>query len=582
MVDRLPKPFFFAGAQRLVYLHCWLALCLNSPLLWAQEQQDIDRQLTNCEQLTDPRQVDFNFDAATHSLNPPLLPRAATIGHIVFIRFPIFNLNDPEENNRLFQWANKLHIKTLESTLREQLLFTSGDDYDSDVLVESMRILRSRSYLYEARIFPYQICGNRVDIMVLTRDVWTLTPGISFSREGGVNSKQFVLRDSNLLGLGKQLTLARKETVDRDGWVVGYVDPQLLGSRTSLGLLYADNDDGRRQRLALGQPFYALATRRSWFLLVDDDKRTDKLYQRGESVAAFRVEENQYQLSAGWLVDRQAHSATRSLLGFRWHQETFSEDPGEIPPQDFPIDREINQLWIGRQFIEDDFITLRNFGQIYRTEDLNLGRRWSTRVGWSDKDWGSDSDRLVYALDFGDIRSFADQQLLSYRFELEGLWNANDNRSEDILLSNRFRYYNAYQEKRALLVALGLDYSRNLPFNEQLLLGGEENLRGYPLRYQEGDRRFFLSVEQRFYFEKHWYRLFRVGAAVFADIGRAWFPGEKNSGATGVLSDIGFGLRFSSSRAEKNRTLHVDVAFPLEKEEDVDSVQLLVSGKAGF
>ena len=137
-------------------------------------------------------------------------------------------------------------------------------------------------------------------------------------------------------------------------------------------------------------------------------------------------------------------------------------------------------------------------------------------------------------------------------------------------------------EKTAFYLALDLDYTRNLPTNKQLLLGGEENLRGYPLRYQDGDRRFLLTLERRYYFDTHWYRLFRTGAALFVDVGRAWFPGEENKGATGVLSDVGFGLRFASSRAEKNRTLHVDIAFPLEKQDDIDSVQFLVTGKAGF
>ncbi len=54
----------------------------------------------------------------------------------------------------------------------------------------------------------------------------------------------------------------------------------------------------------------------------------------------------------------------------------------------------------------------------------------------------------------------------------------------------------------------------------QVLLGGDNGLRGYPLRYQAGERRAILNVEQRFFTDWYPWRLFRVGYAVFVDVGR--------------------------------------------------------------
>ncbi|MFT5484355.1 MAG: hypothetical protein ACI9GW_003020 [Halieaceae bacterium] len=78
------------------------------------------------------------------------------------------------------------------------------------------------------------------------------------------------------------------------------------------------------------------------------------------------------------------------------------------------------------------------------------------------------------------------------------------------------------------------------------------------------------------------HRKLRVGAAAFIDVGRAWFSGEDNGSNGGVLTNVDIGLRLSSSRAEKGRMLHIDLAVPFNKDDDVDDVQLLVTLKASF
>jgi len=61
---------------------------------------------------------------------------------------------------------------------------------------EALRLL---SYIYDARIVPVHYADGKVDVMVLTKDVWTLSPGISFARAGGSNDSRFNLQDTNFL-----------------------------------------------------------------------------------------------------------------------------------------------------------------------------------------------------------------------------------------------------------------------------------------------------------------------------------------------------------------------------------------------
>ncbi|HEY4574632.1 MAG TPA: hypothetical protein VIJ26_11725, partial [Thermoanaerobaculia bacterium] len=44
-----------------------------------------------------------------------------------------------------------------------------------------------------------------------------------------------------------------------------------------------------------------------------------------------------------------------------------------------------------------------------------------------------------------------------------------------------------------------------------------------------------------------------------------------------VLKDIGLGLRIASSRSSRGAVLHLDVAFPLDRSNSIQSVQWLVS-----
>jgi hemolysin activation/secretion protein len=116
----------------------------------------------------------------------------------------------------------------------------------------------------------------------------------------------------------------------------------------------------------------------------------------------------------------------------------------------------------------------------------------------------------------------------------------------------------------------------------QLTLGGDNGLRGYPLRYQAGTSRALLTLEQRYYTKWYPFRLFHVGAAAFVDVGRTWGTDVTGAGSLGWLRDLGVGLRLGSSRSSFGNVVHIDVAFPLDGDDDIDSVQLLVTTKASF
>ena len=125
--------------------------------------------------IDEPRPADVPSDAELEAAG-------AVIGTVEIDTRNIFDESDPRENNGLFRLADRLHVRTKHATIQAQLLFASGDKYLARKLAETERALRLLTYIYDARIVPVRYADGKVDIKVITKDVWTLSPGISFGR----------------------------------------------------------------------------------------------------------------------------------------------------------------------------------------------------------------------------------------------------------------------------------------------------------------------------------------------------------------------------------------------------------------
>ncbi|WP_455376142.1 BamA/TamA family outer membrane protein [Kaarinaea lacus] len=503
----------------------------------------------------------------------------AVIGTITIKRGNVFDLSKPEENIPLFRLANSLHIETAESVIRNLLLFKSGDYFSQQIIDESERILRNTSYLYDAEIRLTKYQDNVVDIEVITRDVWTLTGSINFSREGGSNELSAEIEESNLLGYGKKLKLKTGSTVDRDETLLKYSDSQFLGTRSKITALYNDKSDGLTESFEIERPFYSLHSKWSIGLKLAKDDRTDPVYQFGEVVNAFdHTEENIsvfFGLSEGYLNKH----VYRWRFGFDKDRDNFSPNE-EYPGMPMPEDRDFRFPWVALEIYEDKVIKTHHVTQIRRTEDLNLGNEINLKLGWSTQHFDAENDGLVYEMEANMAFKSKGEQLLLFNPFWKGRYA--DRSGENNRLGFKSRFYTPVFGDHVFYMALSANYVKDGYLDEQLLLGGDNGLRGYPLRFQSGDRSFLFTVEQRFYTEWHWFQLAYVGALVFFDIGRAWEPGTPENVNTRVLKDTGVGLRLASSRGSRGLVLHIDLAFPMDGDSEIDDVQLVITTKESF
>src|SRR6202050_4442201 len=187
----------------------------------------------------------------------------ARIGGIEIDTIQVFDLNNPADDNWLFRTADHLHKRTRASAIAAQLLFRRGDLYSRRLLDKTARNIRLHSsFLREPVIRPIRYHDGIVDIMVITHDVWTLQPGVNFSRSGGTNTTGVDISDSNVFGYGKYLEIGHGENVDRSSTFLSWADPNVWGSHWTDAALYSRNSDGTVWGAGRGLPFFSLESER--------------------------------------------------------------------------------------------------------------------------------------------------------------------------------------------------------------------------------------------------------------------------------------------------------------------------------
>jgi hypothetical protein len=511
---------------------------------------------------------------------PELEAAGAVIGKVEVIAGDIFDPSIPNESGWLYRTANKLHINTRTRILFDQLLFRSGERYVHRVIEETERILRGNDYLYDAVIVPTAWDGRTVDLQVRTRDTWTLNPGINFSREGGENETAISLEEKNLLGGGKKLAIGWSNDVDRESVDFDYFDPHFNHTWTRVGVTYSDADDGSTQALRVDRPFYALDTRRAAGLQLFGSERDEPRYAYGEEVGKFEHEKQFYEISGGRSAGWQAGWVRRWTAGLTYDDNKYLPVVDEPLAGPLPEDRKLVYPWLGFELLQDVFERRTNQDQIDRTEDVLVGLRAGGRLGFATEGIGADRDALImsaYVQDGWDLKpgdSLFVGATATGRIESEGLRNA--------VLAAEARYYNQTSKRTKFFATLNGTVTEELDDDQQLVLGGDNGLRGYPLRYQAGTSSALLTLEQRYYTDWYPWRLFHVAGAVFFDMGRTWGTDVTGATSDGLLKDVGFGLRLGSSRAAFGNVIHIDLAFPLDGGDDIDSVQFVVETKAKF
>jgi hypothetical protein len=519
--------------------------------------------------------------------SPPIPPfeeleaLGARIGTIRVDPQNIFDLSDPRENNAFFVLANRIHVPTRPEVIERALLFKPGDRVSRQVIDETERVLRANRSVYDVQIRPVAWRDGIVDVEVVTRDTWTLDLTARYSRSGGKNTAGIGLVEYNFLGTGWQVGVSQTSEVDRDGTQFLLHYGQALDGWTALHYEEGRYSDGGRRTASVTRPFYALDTRWAAGASWDDWDRTDSIYNAGDEVAQYRHRSQAAEAFGGWSPGLVAGWTHRLSAGVTMKDDAYGEEPGTVAPVPLPVDHKVRGPFLRYEVIEDRYVKLKNRDLIAKPEFFDMGLSATFQLTRASEPWGSSRSAWLYSASAG--RGFAlpwgHDLLASVKAQRQFASTGNPLSQAGFSL----RYYAPQGSRAAFFAALSGDRlgdGGGAP--DQLLLGGDNGLRGYPLRYQSGERRALFTLEQRYYTDWYLFRLMRVGGAVFYDVGRAWGGANQNAENGGWLSDAGFGLRLAFDRAAFGNVLHFDVAFPLDRAGGIEAVQFLVKSKATF
>lgn len=533
-----------------------------------------------------PEDEDIDIDGTSNRVNADLDPvdieaSGAIIGKIMIRNRNIFDLDNPLDNKSLFRLANRLHITTKPQVIESQLLFEEGDIYTVRLTDETERLLRHHAYLREAEVRPVNYANGIVDLEVETIDVWTLTPDISLGRNGGENHFRAGILEQNLLGSGIQLGGQYESTVDRDTLSFLYADNNFLNDRFRLAANIGDSNDGYFRVFEFGKPFYALDSRRAGRLFYVEGKQVDQLYDRGNVVTEFGHRFDYHEVSLGRSRGLRSGWTRRYSAGVVYTRDKFDRVSDDmLPVTILPEDREYLYPFVNFELVQDRFETTVNFDQIERTEDRFVGTWLNARLGYSSKSAGSVNNAWHYTADVSNALITTNKTSITIASHLGGRWE--NGHAQNALLSGMIRLHQRTSEQQLFYVGLSVAAGKNLDIDRPLYLGGETGLRGYPLRYQNGESKALLTLEQRIFTDWYPFRLFHVGGAVFFDAGKVWGDSAVGAPKLGILKDVGFGVRLGTSRSSSGSVLHIDFAFPLDGEDDIDNFQILINYKESF
>ncbi len=455
--------------------------------------------------------------------------------------------------------ANSFHYKTRNWVIRERLLFNEGDKLNYRTLYESERLLRSSNLFLDVKInvFPSAISKDEVEIVVITKDRWTLTYLASY--KPGNKSGYLGLKDNNFIGLGH--TALAEVTYNNDpsvglGGKLGYTVSNIKGTYTDFNLNFEANKKYDIKSIGLAKPFITYQTEWIAGFILKWERNTYETFDDDNNLISLPLKKNSQDLWAGRafsvnLANNFKKSNSNLITSLRILSLNHSERP--YNPMQYRIFENSTMLLFGvgivsRNFYKDKFV--QQFGT---TEDIPVGESISLSTGPEKREL---SNRWYIGIETAYANWYDDYGYFSGRvgigaFRGNNQWEQNTYRVS--LLYNTYLYkWNIWRYRLFMNYDLLLGYNRIS--GEQTYLYSGTGLRGINKAYVAGTKRMVLNLEARI-FSPYELLGFVIGGVAFSDFG---LIAESNRGFLSSKFYQGYGAGFRI----KNESI-ISAAFEL-------------------
>ena len=514
-------------------------------------------------------------------------PDGKVIKDIIIHRFPVF-----VDFEKFPTFLNRFHKVTEASFIRREVISKSGDRFQQADLDETVRNLRSLGVFNLVVVVPVVTSDPQtVDLLVVTRDLWSLRLESAFQLTGTVMDRlQLQLTERNLFGRGV-LALARYN-LQPLFFSTGAQYSHRRVSDTDLSLTLASDIYFERERnrydgyyvsLYVGRPLYKRSDRFSYGItgsrgegivrqeqagqrLTWDDEETENIESVPRSWAYRR-----YSLGVSGALQYQLMYVFRIGAGLsvtQYDAELMSSPQFAMLAQDaqrrFQADVIPESLLLAYpqlsfSFYRDRFTNFRNLSGFQLTEQVQEGLSGASSVQFADRRLGSSSDVISLS---GNL-AYRWRWLSDGFFELAAgssrRYRAQTAEWTDIRVLYRARFASPTTRLGRLVTRVEYLTQAQQITPGQLSLGGDNGLRGYSSQrfLSFGGNRLRSNLELRSQ-PRRW-GPFYAGTAVFYDGGSLW-GGTLESG---WVHAVGLGVRAVMPQAS-SYPYRVDFGLPID------------------
>ncbi|HKV73601.1 MAG TPA: POTRA domain-containing protein [Gemmatimonadales bacterium] len=464
------------------------------------------------------------------------------------------NLFDSVETRHWWaRWGNSLHRVTRPWVIRREFLFKPGDTYDSALVAETERNLRHLGHFRDVQ-FDTVTTDSGLVVRLRTRDGWTTRLNLTFGATGNQFAYSISLFETNLLGTGTEALVGYRHNPDRDVFALGVGLPRIIAHKIGVTARYENKSDGEAGLLAVGQPWYSLASRNA-FLVSGQFNNTRVLrYFDGDPDPLDTLTRN-HALVLGEL----GHAISGGSKGYvRLGATGFVQQDGFRPGEPGPPVPQATSGALGAfsEVSRSRFVVYRGYESFDRNEDIDVSSTARLTLYAAPAAFGYEDDGVGTALFLSTGSSFLRRAgFATLSLTSAGRFASGGLDSGTAILQGVAALHAGARHLFVLASSGGMQ--DDVPPGDEFDLGFGYGPRAFRTHAFTGDRFFFATAEYRALLNPKMFGLLGVGAAAFADVGGAWYHTE----ASRTGSDAGIGLRLGLSPQAEPELLRIDLAY---------------------
>ncbi|MCC6556153.1 MAG: hypothetical protein IT372_24600 [Polyangiaceae bacterium] len=490
-----------------------------------------------------------------------------------------------EERDPAPELLNHLHVTSWPYVIRREVLLSIGRPYTQDLADETARNLRGLSQL--SLVLVFAVRGSRADrvrVVVVTKDVWSLRLNTNYRFAGGQLEYLFLQpTETNLFGTHH--TVAAQLGLDPGSISLGagYQMPRVGGSRilfrSDINVILgreSGDPEGSFGSFAYGQPLYATEAEWSWATVIAWRREITRSFI-GSALRLYDAEATEEEDGIPFIYDSDllvgSYTLTRSFgrsikhdfsLGAEASRKAYRApglggfDPAaaaEFTREAVPVsDTRVNPT-LEYHTYSTRFMSVLDFNTLALQEDYRVGHEASIKLYPVTQALGSSRDLLgvsataSYTVPLGDGLA---------RAVVESVVEAEEDRLADASIDVSARIHTpSFGFGRLVFDARLLDRYRNY-LNRRSELGGDTRLRGYPTAAFIGEDVISANLELRTRPLELW--SVQLAGAAFFDAGDA-FDGFDD---LRVKQSAGLGLRLLFPQLAR-LVMRADWGFPLTR-----------------